>query len=121
MQIFYSLNILPERYMRKTRLDTRRNRLCILHCKRSPKHDKVTFEHTYFDNSIGMIMSKVSGKGTTFMYAHGIHSRAKLSLAIKLHSYNKYSSEMKMQLSHSPYLYFSSRWICLYKHFCFTT
>ena len=82
---------MPERYMTKTRLDTRRNRLCILHCKRSPKHDKVTFEHTYFDNSIGMIMSKVSGKGTTFMYAHGIHSRAKLSLAIKLHSYNKYS------------------------------
>ena len=101
MQIFYNLNILPERYMTKTRLDTRRNRLCILHCKRSPKHDKVTFEHTYFDNSIGMIMSKVSGKGTTFMYAHGIHSRAKLSLVMELHSYNKYSSEMKMQLSDS--------------------
>ena len=30
--------------------------------QRSSKHDKVTFEHTNFDNSIGMIMSKVSGR-----------------------------------------------------------
>ena len=67
--------------------------------QRSSKHDKVTFEHTYFDNSIGMIMSKVSGRELLSCDAYGIHSRAKLSLAIKLHSDNKYSKEMKMQLS----------------------
>ena len=48
--------------MTKTRLNTRGSRPCISHCKRCPYHDKVTFEHTYFDNSIGMIMSKESGR-----------------------------------------------------------